>query len=194
MKPALKLVLTNYDPLELLEWTYGRQKAHLMPDRPDRPGYASNSGQWGRSEALGVVITPGGGGHKVHADADLVHDFVMKFGQDLRDLLIYHGKAGSKPDGAVGMRPKLLPLWNNGPRFNHRGQPAKGSFKLNLKNKKSHSCPLVVINGPVLIGYLRRDYMLWWNGLTAIYEHFAEYPLTTVTLCPLQISQCPWED
>jgi len=128
MKPAFELVLKNYDPLELLEWTYGRQKVHLLPSRPGRPGYASNSGQWGRSEGLGVVITPGGGGHMVHSDADLVHEFVMKLGQDLRDLLIYHGKAGSVKVDVLGLNPGLVPLRKNRPNRNHLSTRTKAHY------------------------------------------------------------------
>lgn len=104
---------------DLLRWAYQRQQV-------DRAGVSSAEGCLSVM-ARGIPNGLGGGGRgpaalvygaPVHADADAVHAVVTRpfhlggLMAQVRDLVIYHARTGSRPDWMDGARPVLVPLLN----------------------------------------------------------------------------------
>ncbi|MHA1570341.1 MAG: hypothetical protein ACTSWM_00870 [Alphaproteobacteria bacterium] len=192
----------------LLEWTYRRQKADVIIGR----GVGLNkieaaasgverhysSGDWAAIDKYGhlgcFIDQLGFNSGQLATDAETVHETVSRFGDPVRGLLIQHGRAGTRPECALHADVRYEPVWKRSPRYDYKGLPARGSYKMIYDG--SHNpvgCQVRPRQHVTYIEAQRRDYQVWHNGLVALAQHFVTHPLTRFVVGGPAAPAAPWD-
>lgn len=180
---------------DLVHWTYDTQKAQ----HADRSGFGSDGpkqfgSNWGAFERLLQLGHIGDGGSrgvqisdKVHIDALMVHDAVVRLPVDAFHLVYMHGVAGNRPDWyAHGAGAFEFVLDRRGRKKPIYRDPANRTDVIGYRQVFVGDRPEVVEHG-------RAQYTLWIEALRILCdeisdrleEHHPQYPACDST---------PWLD
>lgn len=202
--PAKRPVDAEY----LVFWTYAVQKADIADRVALNDGEAAVAGvPRPRSSADGVArverigllgrmideTIPGNGA--LAADAIAVHELVEKM-QAFR--LVQYGRRGERPDYGGAPVQRLEPAWREGPEYDERGLPRRGSFKIAQKRGAGRFepdyCLLSLVDTTHFVAALRDDWREWWQQLRAIADFFQREPqrLERFIVSGLKAPEFPW--
>lgn len=199
--------VTKIDVENLLEWAYRRQKVDIVIDRGIGLSHAEakaagitryqTSADWAaidRYAALGCFVDQiGYDTGQVHPDAEALHEVVRRMGDPVRLLLIRHAKGGTRPEWGEGADIRYEPVWKGQPRYDIRGRPAKGSYRLIYGDgHHPNGCYVRPRQHLPYIEAQRDDYRAWHHGLLALVEHFARHPLARHAVLPPAAPAEPW--
>ncbi len=204
-RPAAK---TRIDTEALLEWTYRRQKAHIVVGR-GAGLYAVEAG----ADGIGVYDGPAGiagfaelgcqidrcapDAGALHEDAEAVHEAVMALPRGLRGLVIACASTGTRPPWGEGRRPHYQPQWTHGPNYDGEGRPRKGSYVTiwlgDRQTRRPVLCPIQLADPPEHLVVLRRAYIEWHAAVEAVYRALRGRDLKSHEPLPPAAPAAPWE-
>lgn len=167
----------DVDVVELVNWVYAEQRAHLVDGHGVglhdaeravaglRHGVRSAHGQFERILQLGCRIDrQGHDAGDLHPVAEAVNELVGSM-LSAKALIIYFASRGAVPEG-LDFEIRLGPSWKAEPRFDFQGTPRPGSFHVSYdKNKHPIWCPLAYDHGPEYQQKLRAEYVSWHDAL-----------------------------
>lgn len=186
------------DVVELVNWVYAVQKAHIVDGRgvglhenemiaegllPARDaGSGSTFAAFEAIQRLGVRIERQGYNMgELHPVAEIVHDLVTGMVSEDGTLIVRYAAKAAIPRGAT-FDVKLGPVWKGDPRYMHqacgdcckgelRALPAPGSFRIMVDSgKRPVFCPLEFDHGSDFLAKLRAEYIGWHDALTLLVE------------------------
>lgn len=218
MEAAEKIDMRRVVSVEhALGWTYGRQMADRVCDRglegleahiagvprPARSPTGALVERLASWAALGCAVDSfGGGGGRLHPDAEEVHLFVSSLDRRVQRLLIHHARLGTVPDYMPGPAVWFEPDWrgeaefDDAARYGADGLPKPGAYHKVLSERRQvvGCCVRRCGPGEEVQARARFEYHLWYSGLLAVSGHFCRHPHTLrdhVIMAPMA-SSMPW--
>lgn len=194
--------------VELLDWTYRRQRADLMSgkalpceeaEEKARPletlcrRVASNAATVLTSATLGARIPSTAHRQRgaLHPDAELVHDLVLVMPPPLAHLLVRQARAGLIPDwGAVQ---ELGPVERDGrPEVRVAEIVLVRYANRTTRRVEVPYCPLELYPSDAWVAMARAEYRRWHGGLVALRAGLAVAPLRKWRLAGVGAPAEPW--
>lgn len=159
------------DVLELVNWVYSEQQAHHEAGRGVfGPGGSVDSVvRLSSFSVLGVSVDRlGYNMGELHPVAEVVHGIVCGLQREVPTKLIQHYAASASVPPGYDLEVELGPVWKGEPKYDMRGLPRPGSFKVEHDGSNAKvpvCCPLDYSHGANYQAELRREYEHWHLAL-----------------------------
>lgn len=146
---------------KLVHWALADQQADVAASVSENSGlgYSSSRGALATVEELGTYVQEGAVerliANNCAADAFTVHDAVQALPGEARDLVLFHGKKGTRPDWYPEGAGKRVP------RIGRFGKPAT------IKQSDGTAITIYDWDGiaPHVVNEARASYVVWWAAL-----------------------------
>lgn len=174
---------------DLLFWTYGRQKAHLVLGFPnDDDGNAMRMGRLpGSWEAvtsmarLGTRVDGGGVSLEIHNDAASVHDAVLRLAEPHRSLLLQYGIRGTPPCWRAEV--EMMPVLTDAGRIRMLYDP---------RSRKPIACAVEAVVDAEEVRMSRELYASWRRALSRLAAALRPHTLDRWQIIGPAAPEEPW--
>ncbi|WP_027833840.1 hypothetical protein [Maritalea myrionectae] len=172
----------------LVHWALADQQADVAASVSEHVGlgYSSSRGALATVQELGTYVQEGEVerliANNCNADAFAVFDAVQALPSEARDLVLFHGKKGTRPDWYPEGAGKRVP------RVGRFGKPAT------IKQSDGKAYPIYDWDGiaPHVVNEARAAYAVWWAALEQL-AHNLEKNLDDHNPQPPRAAAKPWE-
>lgn len=201
------LALETTTLVDLLVWTYQRQRADVMSGRGlwgpeaevmDEEPFHQISGDGcakiAATAAYGCDID--GGGYQraaLHPDAEAVHDAVVALSADNwigAQLVRRYAKQGATPHWDV--RQHLEPVYVGGKPEVRDGDAYTVRYRRELRVVSARYCPVEPYPANAWVEMMRGEYRAWYSGLAAVARMLERAALTRWSIVGIGAEREPW--